>query len=59
LLGISFIGACWRRRGAHPGNGALLGKLPDDSGPWKKGREKPMSACEYYDHDNLKAGGRT
>ena len=26
---------------------------------WKKGGEKPMSAYEYYDHDNLKAGSRT
>jgi len=35
------------------------GKLPDDSRLWKKGGEKRMSAYEYYDHDNLMAGGRT
>jgi hypothetical protein len=37
----------------------VLGKLPEDSRTWKKGGEKPMSAYEYYDHDNLKAGSRT
>ena len=34
---------------------ASLGKLPEDSRIWKKGGEKPMSAYEYYDHDNVKA----
>jgi hypothetical protein len=32
----------------------VLNKLPEDSRVWKKGGEKPMSAYEYYDHDNLK-----
>jgi hypothetical protein len=31
----------------------VLNKLPADSRIWKKGGEKPMSAYEYYDHDNL------
>jgi hypothetical protein len=28
-----------------------LGKLPDDNRTWKKGGSKPMSAYEYYGHD--------
>jgi len=32
-----------------------LGKFDSDSRVWKKGGEKPMSAYEYYDHDNLPA----
>jgi hypothetical protein len=28
-----------------------LGKLGDDTRVWKKGGDKPMSAYEYYGHD--------
>jgi hypothetical protein len=37
----------------------VLGKLPEDSRTWKKDGVKPMSAYEYYDHDNMKAISRT
>ena len=37
----------------------VLNKLPEDSRIWKKGGGKPMSAYEYYDHDNLEAGRAT
>jgi hypothetical protein len=33
----------------------VLGKLPEDSRVWKKGGEKPMSAYEYYEHDEISA----
>ena len=36
-----------------------LGKIPADDRVWKKGGEKPMSAYEYYGHDDKpKAGGK-
>jgi hypothetical protein len=31
----------------------VLGKLPSESRIWKKGGAKPMSAYEYYDHDQM------
>jgi hypothetical protein len=31
----------------------VLGKLPAESRIWKKGGAKPMSAYEYYDHDQI------
>ena len=58
-IGINFIGACCGTVAMHIREMArVLGKLPEDSRTWKKGGEKPMSAYEYYDHDNLKAGNR-
>jgi betaine-homocysteine S-methyltransferase len=58
-IGINFIGACCGTVAMHIREMArVLGKLPEDSRTWKKGGEKPMSAYEYYDHDNLKAGSR-
>jgi hypothetical protein len=56
-IGINFIGACCGTVAMHIREMArVLNKLPEDSRVWKKGGEKPMSAYEYYDHDNLKAG---
>jgi len=55
-IGINFIGACCGTVAMHIREMArVLGKLPQDSRIWKKGGEKPMSAYEYYDHDNLSA----
>jgi betaine-homocysteine S-methyltransferase len=54
-IGINFIGACCGTVAMHIREMArVLNKLPEDSRTWKKGGEKPMSAYEYYDHDNLK-----
>jgi betaine-homocysteine S-methyltransferase len=58
-VGINFIGACCGTVAMHIREMArVLGKLPEDSRIWKKGGEKPMSAYEYYDHDNLKVGAK-
>ncbi len=58
-IGINFIGACCGTVAMHIREMArVLNKLPEDSRVWKKGGEKPMSAYEYYDHDNLKASSR-
>src|SRR5215472_7456611 len=52
--GINFIGACCGAVAMHIREMArVLNKLPEDSRIWKKGGAKPMSAYEYYDHDNL------
>ena len=60
MLGIGSIGACCGTVAMHISEMArVLGKLPEDSRTWKKGGEKPMSAYEYYSHDNLKAASRT
>jgi betaine-homocysteine S-methyltransferase len=54
-IGINYIGACCGTVAMHIREMArVLGKLPEESRIWKKGGEKPMSAYEYYDHDNLK-----
>jgi betaine-homocysteine S-methyltransferase len=59
-MGINFIGACCGAVAVHIREMArVLNKLPEDSRIWKKGGEKPMSAYEYYDHDNLGAGKAT
>jgi betaine-homocysteine S-methyltransferase len=58
-MGINFIGACCGTVAMHIREMAkVLGKLPEDSRTWKKDGPKPMSAYEYYDHDNLKVGSR-
>ena len=55
-IGINYIGACCGAVAIHMREMArALGKRSEDSRLWKKGGEKPMSAYEYYDHDN-KAG---
>src|ERR1700680_3802289 len=59
-IGINYIGSCCGTVAMHIREMArVLNKLPEDSRIWKKGGEKPMSAYEYYDHDDLKAGGRS
>jgi betaine-homocysteine S-methyltransferase len=55
-IGVNYIGACCGAVAIHLREMArVLGKSSEDSRVWKKGGEKPMSAYEYYDHDN-KAG---
>jgi len=56
-MGINYIGSCCGTVAMHIREMArVLGKLPEDSRIWKKGGEKPMSAYEYYNHDNLNVG---
>ncbi|MFY9528214.1 MAG: homocysteine S-methyltransferase family protein [Candidatus Acidiferrales bacterium] len=51
-LGVNFIGACCGAVASHIREMArALGKLPADERVWKKGGERPMSAYEYYGHD--------
>jgi len=58
-LGVNYIGACCGTVAMHIREMArVLGKIGEDQRPWKKGGEKPMSAYEYYDHDNLTAKGK-
>ena len=53
-MGINYIGACCGAVAMHIREMArVLGKIGEDQRVWKKGGEKPMSAYEYYDHDNL------
>jgi betaine-homocysteine S-methyltransferase len=53
-IGINYIGSCCGSVASHVREMAkVLGKLPPDSRIWKKGGAKPMSAYEYYDHDQL------
>jgi len=58
-IGINYIGACCGAVAMHIREMArVLGKLEEDKRIWKKGGEKPMSAYEYYDHDQLAASGK-
>jgi len=58
-MGINFIGACCGAVAMHIREMArALGKLPEDSRVWKKGAEKPMSAYEYYDHDQVQTASK-
>jgi betaine-homocysteine S-methyltransferase len=51
-IGINYIGACCGTVAVHIREMArALGKLPEDLRVWKQGGEKPMSAYEYYGHD--------
>src|ERR1700733_15259722 len=51
-LGVNYIGACCGAVATHIREMArALGKLPADDRVWNKGGEKPMSAYEYYGHD--------
>ncbi|MGA8557309.1 MAG: homocysteine S-methyltransferase family protein [Candidatus Acidiferrales bacterium] len=51
-IGVNYVGACCGAVATHIREMArALGKLPADDRVWKKGGEKPMSAYEYYGHD--------
>ena len=51
-IGINYIGSCCGSVASHVREMAkVLGKLRADNRIWKKGGAKPMSAYEYYDHD--------
>jgi betaine-homocysteine S-methyltransferase len=55
-IGINYIGSCCGSVAEHVREMArVLGKLPAESRIWKKGGAKPMSAYEYYDHDQMTA----
>lgn len=55
-IGINYIGSCCGSVASHVREMAkILGKLPPDDRIWKRGRPRPMSAYEYYDHDNQEA----
>jgi len=55
-IGINYIGSCCGSVAMHVREMArVLGKLPAESRIWKKGGAKPMSAYEYYDHDQISA----
>jgi betaine-homocysteine S-methyltransferase len=57
-LGVNYIGACCGAVATHIREMArALGKLPADERVWKKGGEKPMSAFEYYGHDQKAKAG--
>jgi betaine-homocysteine S-methyltransferase len=56
--GVNYIGACCGAVATHIREMArALGKLPADDRVWKKGGEKPMSAYEYYGHDQKAKAG--
>ncbi|MGA8488894.1 MAG: homocysteine S-methyltransferase family protein [Terriglobales bacterium] len=53
-IGVNYIGACCGTVAIHIREMArALGKVSEDSRLWKKGGEKPMSAYEYYGHDQV------
>jgi betaine-homocysteine S-methyltransferase len=53
-MGVNYIGSCCGSVAEHVREMArVLGKLPEESRIWKKGGAKPMSAYEYYDHDQV------
>jgi betaine-homocysteine S-methyltransferase len=55
-IGINYIGSCCGSVAIHVREMArALGKLTEDGRVWKKGGEKPMSAYEYYGHDQAAA----
>ena len=55
-IGINYIGSCCGSVAIHVREMArALGKLSEDGRVWKKGGEKPMSAYEYYGHDERAA----
>ncbi len=58
-IGVNYIGACCGAVATHIREMArALGKIPADDRVWKKGGEKPMSAYEYYGHDDKPQGQR-
>lgn len=55
-IGINYIGSCCGSVAMHVREMArALGKMKEDSRIWKKGGVKPMSAYEYYGHDEIKS----
>jgi len=51
-LGIDYIGSCCGSVAIHVREMArALGKLPQEERPWKVDYSKPMSAYEYYGHE--------
>lgn len=53
-IGINYIGSCCGSVAMHVREMArALGKLREESRIWKKGGSRPMSAYEYYDHDQI------
>jgi betaine-homocysteine S-methyltransferase len=57
-IGVNYIGACCGAVATHIREMArALGKLPADERVWKKGGDKPMSAYEYYGHDQKAKAG--
>jgi betaine-homocysteine S-methyltransferase len=55
-IGINYIGSCCGSVAIHVREMAgAIGKLSEDTRVWKKGGEKPMSAYEYYGHDQKTA----
>jgi len=53
-MGINYIGSCCGSVAIHVREMAkALGKVKEDSRIWKKGGAKPMSAYEYYGHDEI------
>src|SRR6202158_3957548 len=55
-IGINYIGSCCGSVAMHVREMArALGKLSEDGRVWKKGGENPMSAYEYYGHDEMAA----
>jgi betaine-homocysteine S-methyltransferase len=57
-LGVNYIGACCGAVATHIREMArALGKQPADDRVWKKSGEKPMSAYEYYGHDQKAKAG--
>lgn len=53
-IGINYIGSCCGSVAIHVREMArALGKVREDSRIWKKGGDKPMSAYEYYGHDEM------
>jgi len=60
-IGVNYIGACCGAVAMHIREMArVLGKVSEDSRIWKKGGTKPMSAYEYYGHEQqpAKIGGK-
>src|SRR5271155_3289682 len=57
-LGVNYIGACCGAVASHIREMArVLGKISADNREWKKSGEKPMSAYEYYGHDQKAKAG--
>jgi betaine-homocysteine S-methyltransferase len=57
-LGVNYIGACCGAVATHIREMArALGKLSADDRVWNQGGEKPMSAYEYYGHDQKAKAG--
>jgi len=55
-LGIHYIGACCGTVASHVRAMAkALGKLPAEDREWRSPTERPMSAYEYYGHNETEA----